>query len=91
LILFFNYYKEQQTVKVAFDDGVAAENAMPSTSCPKEGMSGPYSTENVWSGTSCPKEGMYEPYMVIHSYSQLLTVRFKTMIFHLSSEDLDKV
>ncbi|XP_066346684.1 protein FAR1-RELATED SEQUENCE 5-like isoform X4 [Miscanthus floridulus] len=54
--------KEQQTVKVAFDDGVA-----------KEGMSEPYSAENVCPSTSCPKEGMSESYMTIHSYSQLLT------------------
>ena len=33
--------------------------------------------ENIWPGTSCPKEGMSESYMAIHSYSQLLTVRFK--------------
>jgi len=51
---------------VAFDDGVA-----------KEGMSEPYSAENVCPSTSCPKEGMSESYMTIHSYSQLMIVRFK--------------
>jgi hypothetical protein len=42
----------QQTIKVAFDDGVA-----------KEGMSESYSAENVCLSTSCPKEGMSESYM----------------------------